>query len=80
MRGDSWCCLCEIIQGFQINVTLLDFEGLVMHDPEIPLDRTLIPSPPTRPKHPVFDNEDMGKVTDTTRIKCLSCDGMVAVG
>ncbi|XP_028267409.1 ADP-ribosylation factor-binding protein GGA3 [Parambassis ranga] len=37
-------------------------QGLVTHDPEIPLDRTLIPSPPTRPKHPVFDNEDMGKL------------------
>ncbi|XP_029013817.1 ADP-ribosylation factor-binding protein GGA3 [Betta splendens] len=37
-------------------------QGLVMHDPELPLDRTLIPSPPTRPKHPVFENEDMGKL------------------
>uniref|UniRef100_A0A3P9C5H7 Golgi associated, gamma adaptin ear containing, ARF binding protein 3 n=1 Tax=Maylandia zebra TaxID=106582 RepID=A0A3P9C5H7_9CICH len=37
-------------------------QGLVAHDPELPLDRTLIPSPPTRPKHPVFDNEDMGKL------------------
>ncbi|XP_077414081.1 ADP-ribosylation factor-binding protein GGA3 [Vanacampus margaritifer] len=37
-------------------------QGLVMQDPELPLDRTLIPSPPTRPKHPVFDNEDMGKL------------------
>ncbi|XP_023250945.1 ADP-ribosylation factor-binding protein GGA3 [Seriola lalandi dorsalis] len=37
-------------------------QGLVTHDPELPLDRTLIPSPPTRPKHPVFDNEDMGKL------------------
>ncbi|XP_069005303.1 ADP-ribosylation factor-binding protein GGA3 [Embiotoca jacksoni] len=37
-------------------------QGLVTHDPEIPPDRTLIPSPPTRPKHPVFDNEDMGKL------------------
>uniref|UniRef100_A0A7N9AQ60 Golgi associated, gamma adaptin ear containing, ARF binding protein 3b n=1 Tax=Mastacembelus armatus TaxID=205130 RepID=A0A7N9AQ60_9TELE len=37
-------------------------QGLVTRDPELPLDRTLIPSPPTRPKHPVFDNEDMGKV------------------
>uniref|UniRef100_A0A671XGG8 Golgi associated, gamma adaptin ear containing, ARF binding protein 3 n=1 Tax=Sparus aurata TaxID=8175 RepID=A0A671XGG8_SPAAU len=37
-------------------------QGLVMRDPELPLDRTLIPSPPTRPKHPVFDNEDMGKL------------------
>uniref|UniRef100_A0A8C6WSG3 Golgi associated, gamma adaptin ear containing, ARF binding protein 3b n=1 Tax=Neogobius melanostomus TaxID=47308 RepID=A0A8C6WSG3_9GOBI len=37
-------------------------QGLVPCDPELPLDRTLIPSSPTRPKHPVFDNEDMGKV------------------
>uniref|UniRef100_A0A665VXG1 Golgi associated, gamma adaptin ear containing, ARF binding protein 3b n=1 Tax=Echeneis naucrates TaxID=173247 RepID=A0A665VXG1_ECHNA len=37
-------------------------QGLVTSDPELPLDRTLIPSPPTRPKHPVFDNEDMGKL------------------
>ncbi|GAA6229576.1 ADP-ribosylation factor-binding protein GGA3 [Lates japonicus] len=37
-------------------------QGLVMRDPELPLDKTLIPSPPTRPKHPVFDNEDMGKL------------------
>ncbi|KAJ4931946.1 hypothetical protein JOQ06_010382 [Pogonophryne albipinna] len=37
-------------------------QGLVTNDPELPLDRTLIPSPPTRPKHPVFDNEDMGKL------------------
>lgn len=40
--------------------------GLVTCDPELPLDRTLIPSPPTRPKHPVFDNEDMGKVRTPT--------------
>ncbi|XP_077474355.1 ADP-ribosylation factor-binding protein GGA3 [Stigmatopora argus] len=37
-------------------------QGLVTRDPELPLDRTLIPSPPTRAKHPVFDNEDMGKL------------------
>ncbi|XP_040013959.1 ADP-ribosylation factor-binding protein GGA3 isoform X2 [Xiphias gladius] len=37
-------------------------QGLVTRDPELPLDRTLVPSPPTRPKHPVFDNEDMGKL------------------
>ncbi|XP_054615097.1 ADP-ribosylation factor-binding protein GGA3 [Dunckerocampus dactyliophorus] len=37
-------------------------QGLVARDPELPLDRTLIPSPPARPKHPVFDNEDMGKL------------------
>ena len=36
--------------------------GLVTADPKLPLDKTLIPSPPTRPKNPVFENEDMGKV------------------
>ncbi|XP_072225861.1 ADP-ribosylation factor-binding protein GGA3 isoform X2 [Leuresthes tenuis] len=36
--------------------------GLVTDHPEHPVDRTLIPSPPPRPKHPVFDNEDMGKL------------------
>ncbi len=33
-----------------------------MSDPELTVDKTLIPSPPARPKNPVFDNEDMGKV------------------
>uniref|UniRef100_A0A674DQC8 Golgi associated, gamma adaptin ear containing, ARF binding protein 3 n=1 Tax=Salmo trutta TaxID=8032 RepID=A0A674DQC8_SALTR len=37
-------------------------QGLITMDPELPVDKTLIPSPPTRPKNPVFDNEDMGKV------------------
>uniref|UniRef100_A0A8C1LDQ8 Golgi associated, gamma adaptin ear containing, ARF binding protein 3 n=1 Tax=Cyprinus carpio TaxID=7962 RepID=A0A8C1LDQ8_CYPCA len=37
-------------------------QGLVMSDPELTVDKTLIPSPPTRPKNPVFDNEDMGKL------------------
>uniref|UniRef100_A0A8C5CX96 Golgi associated, gamma adaptin ear containing, ARF binding protein 3 n=1 Tax=Gadus morhua TaxID=8049 RepID=A0A8C5CX96_GADMO len=37
-------------------------QGLVTADPKLPLDKTLIPSPPTRPKNPVFENEDMGKV------------------
>lgn len=36
--------------------------GLITSDPELPADRMLIPSPPTRAKNPVFDNEDMGKV------------------
>lgn len=38
------------------------FTGLITSDPELPADRMLIPSPPTRAKNPVFDNEDMGKV------------------
>ncbi|CAB1342397.1 unnamed protein product [Coregonus sp. 'balchen'] len=37
-------------------------QGLVTTDPELPVDKTLIPSPPTRPNNPVFDNEDMGKL------------------
>ncbi|XP_075994899.1 ADP-ribosylation factor-binding protein GGA3 [Genypterus blacodes] len=37
-------------------------QGLVTCDPELPLDRTLIPSPTTHLKHPVFENEDMGKL------------------
>ncbi|CAL8305620.1 unnamed protein product [Merluccius merluccius] len=37
-------------------------QGLVTTDPKLPLDKTLVPSPPTRPKNPVFENEDMGKL------------------
>lgn len=40
----------------------LKSQGLVMSDPELTADKTLIPSPPARPKNPVFDNEDMGKL------------------
>ncbi|KAJ3600753.1 hypothetical protein NHX12_031728 [Muraenolepis orangiensis] len=37
-------------------------QGLVTSDPKLPSDKTLVPSPPTRPKNPVFENEDMGKL------------------
>ncbi|CAL8272255.1 unnamed protein product [Lota lota] len=37
-------------------------QGLVTAVPKLPIDKTLIPSPPTRPKNPVFENEDMGKL------------------
>ncbi|XP_062388207.1 ADP-ribosylation factor-binding protein GGA3 [Sardina pilchardus] len=37
-------------------------QGLISSDPELPVDRMLLPSPPTRAKNPVFDNEDMGKL------------------
>ncbi|KAM9745786.1 ADP-ribosylation factor-binding protein GGA3 [Menidia menidia] len=40
----------------------MTIEGLVTLNPDQPVDRTLIASPPPRPKHPVFDNEDMGKL------------------
>ncbi|XP_067403632.1 ADP-ribosylation factor-binding protein GGA3 isoform X2 [Emydura macquarii macquarii] len=33
-----------------------------MCDPVIPVDRTLIPSPPPRPKNPVFDDEEKSKL------------------
>lgn len=36
--------------------------GIVIVDPEIPLDATLIPSPSPRPKNPVFDDEKKSKV------------------
>ncbi|XP_062872512.1 ADP-ribosylation factor-binding protein GGA3 isoform X2 [Trichomycterus rosablanca] len=37
-------------------------QGLISSDPELTVDKTLIPSPPSRPKNPVFDNDDMGKL------------------
>uniref|UniRef100_A0A6Q2XYM9 Golgi associated, gamma adaptin ear containing, ARF binding protein 3b n=1 Tax=Esox lucius TaxID=8010 RepID=A0A6Q2XYM9_ESOLU len=46
-------------------------QGLVTTDPELPVDKTLIPSPPTRPKNPVFDNEDMGKVRPLGSRLCI---------
>jgi len=33
-----------------------------MFDPVIPVDKILIPSPPARPKNPVFDDEEKSKV------------------
>lgn len=48
----------KIVEAYQT----LKRQGLVLSDPELSLDPTLIPSSPTRPKHPVFDNEDMGKL------------------
>ncbi|NIG60948.1 ADP-ribosylation factor-binding protein GGA3 [Pontoporia blainvillei] len=36
--------------------------GIVQSDPLIPMDRTLIPSPPPRPKNPVFDDEEKSKL------------------
>ncbi|XP_036194841.1 ADP-ribosylation factor-binding protein GGA3 isoform X13 [Myotis myotis] len=36
--------------------------GIVQSDPLIPVDRTLIPSPPPRPKNPVFDDEEKSKL------------------
>ncbi|KAG8014891.1 ADP-ribosylation factor-binding protein GGA3, partial [Nibea albiflora] len=40
---------------------MLKSQGIVLVDPEIPLDATLIPSPSPRPKNPVFDDEKKSK-------------------
>jgi len=60
----------QCLQWKDPSLSSLPSPGLVTQDPELPLDRTLIPSPPSRPKHPVFDNEDMGKVREPH----LSCN------
>ncbi|KFU93400.1 ADP-ribosylation factor-binding protein GGA3, partial [Chaetura pelagica] len=41
---------------------MLKRQGIVMSDPVIPADRTLIPSPPPRPKNTVFDDEEKSKL------------------
>ncbi|XP_073444122.1 ADP-ribosylation factor-binding protein GGA3 [Dendrobates tinctorius] len=41
---------------------MLKRQGIVLSDPVIPVDRTLIPSPPVRPKNPIFDDEERSKL------------------
>uniref|UniRef100_A0A8D1VGK5 Golgi associated, gamma adaptin ear containing, ARF binding protein 3 n=2 Tax=Sus scrofa TaxID=9823 RepID=A0A8D1VGK5_PIG len=41
---------------------MLKRQGIVQSDPLLPVDRTLIPSPPPRPKNPVFDDEEKSKL------------------
>ncbi|XP_035260259.1 ADP-ribosylation factor-binding protein GGA3-like [Anguilla anguilla] len=41
---------------------MLKRQGIVTTDPEIPVDKTLIPSPPARPRNPVFENEEKSKL------------------
>ncbi|XP_061000826.1 ADP-ribosylation factor-binding protein GGA3 isoform X4 [Dama dama] len=41
---------------------MLKRQGIVHSDPLISVDRTLIPSPPPRPKNPVFDDEEKSKL------------------
>ncbi|XP_015418781.1 PREDICTED: ADP-ribosylation factor-binding protein GGA3 isoform X3 [Myotis davidii] len=41
---------------------MLKRQGIVQSDPLIPVDRTLIPSPPPRPKNPVFDDEEKSQL------------------
>uniref|UniRef100_A0A4W5MJW4 Golgi associated, gamma adaptin ear containing, ARF binding protein 3a n=1 Tax=Hucho hucho TaxID=62062 RepID=A0A4W5MJW4_9TELE len=40
---------------------MLKKQGIVTVDPEVPLDKTLMLSPPSRPKNPVFENEEKSK-------------------
>uniref|UniRef100_A0A8C6MEC5 Golgi associated, gamma adaptin ear containing, ARF binding protein 3 n=1 Tax=Nothobranchius furzeri TaxID=105023 RepID=A0A8C6MEC5_NOTFU len=46
--------ICEAYQ-------MLKSQGIVVVDPEVSLDATLIPSPSPRPKNPVFDDEKRSK-------------------
>ncbi|KAE8576876.1 hypothetical protein XENTR_v10004356 [Xenopus tropicalis] len=41
---------------------MLKRQGIILADPEIPVDHTLVPSPPTRPKNPIFDDEERSKI------------------
>nr|XP_002722989.1 ADP-ribosylation factor-binding protein GGA3 [Oryctolagus cuniculus] len=41
---------------------MLKRQGIVQCDPPVPVDRTLIPSPPPRPRNPVFDDEEKSKL------------------
>uniref|UniRef100_A0AAZ3R898 Golgi associated, gamma adaptin ear containing, ARF binding protein 3a n=1 Tax=Oncorhynchus tshawytscha TaxID=74940 RepID=A0AAZ3R898_ONCTS len=42
---------------------MLKKQGIVTVDPEVPLDKTLMLSPPSWPKNPVFENEEKSKVS-----------------
>ncbi|XP_034544126.1 ADP-ribosylation factor-binding protein GGA3a [Notolabrus celidotus] len=46
--------ICEAYQ-------MLKSQGIVLDDPEIAIDATLIPSPSPRPKNPVFEDEKKSK-------------------
>ncbi|CAH2302428.1 ADP-ribosylation factor-binding GGA3 isoform X1 [Pelobates cultripes] len=41
---------------------MLKRQGIVISDPLIPVDHTLIPSPPARPKNPIFEDEERSKL------------------
>uniref|UniRef100_A0A671K399 ADP-ribosylation factor-binding protein GGA3-like n=1 Tax=Sinocyclocheilus anshuiensis TaxID=1608454 RepID=A0A671K399_9TELE len=45
----------KIIEAYQ----MLKKQGIVAEDPVVPVDKTLVPS--TKPKNPVFDNEEKSK-------------------
>ncbi|XP_053564893.1 ADP-ribosylation factor-binding protein GGA3 [Bombina bombina] len=41
---------------------MLKRQGIVISDPSVPVDCTLIPSPPSRPKNPIFEDEERSKL------------------
>ncbi|KAK7144623.1 hypothetical protein R3I94_010901 [Phoxinus phoxinus] len=45
----------KITEAYQ----MLKMQGIVTEDPEVPVDKTLVPSP--KPNNPVFDNEEKSK-------------------
>lgn len=59
----------------QHSAPLAFLSGIVQSDPAIPVDRTLIPSPPPRPKNPVFDDEEKSKVKHTPAKSVLRWGG-----
>ncbi|TKS67976.1 ADP-ribosylation factor-binding protein GGA3 [Collichthys lucidus] len=57
----SWTLSLPDEAKIQEAYRMLKSQGIVLDDPEIPLDATLIPSPSPRPKNPVFDDEKKSK-------------------
>ncbi|XP_072098854.1 ADP-ribosylation factor-binding protein GGA3 isoform X1 [Mobula birostris] len=41
---------------------MLKKQGILQQDPQIPIDKTLIPSPTTRPKNTVFEDDEKSKL------------------
>lgn len=58
----KYCDRCDFPESTVVTFHL-QFAGIVTVDPDVPVDKTLIPSPPTRPKNPVFENEEKSKVS-----------------
>lgn len=54
-------CVPILLDCF-VQSSMHSFLGIVTEDPEVPVDKTLVPSP--KPKNPVFDNEEKSKVKE----------------
>uniref|UniRef100_A0A8B9RMU8 Golgi associated, gamma adaptin ear containing, ARF binding protein 3 n=1 Tax=Astyanax mexicanus TaxID=7994 RepID=A0A8B9RMU8_ASTMX len=53
--------VCLIPKKCKITLICMFLLCIVTTDPEVPADKTLIPSPPDRPLNPVFENEEKSK-------------------